>query len=141
VSKTCYNCGTENAEVSQFCRDCGADLRGVGSLNRAGVQGGRPQERVLWDNGHIQVTTEAVLIGMNTDEPDVVPLDTIYEVKVEEGCVHLLVKDGDDQQCVLDNPEELADLVRDQMCRPRLSQQRQHPDDRARPAAEPGHEE
>lgn len=127
MSKTCYNCGTENEESAAFCRNCGANLKEVAQLKRTGIQAGVGQERVLYDDGHIQVTTEAVLIGMESDAPDVIPLDTLYDVEVEERCVHLRVKDGDDQQCFVDDPSEMASLIRDQMFRPRLSQQRQEP--------------
>ncbi|GAB4244084.1 MAG: hypothetical protein Kow00129_03530 [Thermoleophilia bacterium] len=125
MSKTCYNCGTENEESAVFCRDCGANLHRIDELKHTGIQGGTPQERVLFDNGYIQLTTAAVLIGMNTDAPDVIPLDTLYDVTVDGRCITLKVKDGDDQQCFLDDPTELADLIRDQMFRPRLSHSRQ----------------
>ena len=123
MSKTCYNCGTENGEVETFCRACGAALT-HSQLQHAGIQAGTPEERVLWANGDIQLTTSAVLIGMDTDAPDVVPLETIYDVVVEERCVVLKVKDGDDQYCMLENPEELAAMVREQMFRPRLAHER-----------------
>jgi hypothetical protein len=123
VSKTCYNCGTENGDVDTFCRSCGAALT-HSQLQHAGIQGGTPEERVLWAKGDIQLTTAAVLIGMATDAPDVVPLETIYDVVVEERCVVLKVKDGDDQYCMLDDPSELATLVKEQMLRPRHAHER-----------------
>jgi hypothetical protein len=123
VSTTCYNCGTQNADVETFCRNCGAALAHA-RLQHAGIQAGMPEERVLWSKGDIQLTTSAVLIGMDTDAPDVVPLDTIYDVVVEERCVVLKVKEGDDQYCMLDDPTELATLVKEQMFRPRHAQER-----------------
>lgn len=121
VSKTCYNCGTQNADAEEFCHSCGASLGARGSLQDSGLQAGTPQERVLYEKGDIQLTSEAVLIGMETDSPDVVPLDTIYDVVLEERCVVLKVKDGDDKYCMLENPSELASLVKDQMMRGRLA--------------------
>lgn len=120
MNKTCYNCGTENAGSEEFCHKCGASLSS-GTLQDSGMQAGTAEERLLWDKGDIQLTTEAVLIGMETDAPDVVPLDTIYDVVLEERCVVLKVKDGDDKHCMLEDPEELASLVKDQMMRGRLS--------------------
>jgi hypothetical protein len=120
VSKTCYNCGTENAETEHFCHKCGASLSS-GRLQNAGIQAGTAEERLLWERGDIQLTTEAVLIGMETATPDVVPLDTIYDVVLEERCVVLKVKDGDDKYCMLEDPGELAALLKDQMMRGRLS--------------------
>ncbi|MHB1343046.1 MAG: zinc ribbon domain-containing protein [Thermoleophilia bacterium] len=124
MASTCYNCGTENAEVEQFCHSCGAALGKRANLQRSAIQGGRGPERVLWDNGEVQLTTEAVLIGMTGDAPDVVPLETIYEVTVEERCVVLKVKDGDDKYCMLADPVEFAGLVKDHMFRPRLAHDR-----------------
>lgn len=124
MSNTCYNCGTENAEVEQFCHSCGAALGKLSDLQKSAIQGGRAEERVLWDNGEVQLTTHAVLIGMGGDAPDVVPLETIYEVVLEERCVVLKVKDGDDKYCMIDDPTELAELVRDHMLRPRLAHDR-----------------
>lgn len=123
MSKTCYNCGTENAQAETFCRQCGAALTG-GHLQQSGIQAGTTEERVLWEKGDIQLTTHAVLIGMSSDSPDVVPLDTIYEVVQEENCIILRVKDGDDQQCFLEDPTELARLLQDHMDRPRHAHDR-----------------
>lgn len=124
MSKTCYNCGTQNAEAETFCHKCGASLGKLSDLQKSGIQAGSAEERVLWDNGDIQLTTDAVLIGMSSDAPDVVPLETVYDVIVEDRCVVLKVKDGDDRYCMLDDPAELADLVKDQMERPRLAHER-----------------
>ncbi|HZJ03797.1 MAG TPA: hypothetical protein VFE20_09045 [Thermoleophilia bacterium] len=125
MSKTCYNCGTQNAEAEAFCHTCGASLGRLSDLQKSGIQAGSAEERVLWENGDIQLTTDAVLIGMATDSPDVVPLDTLYDVVLEERCVVLKVKDGDDKYCMLDDPKELAELVKEQMNRPRLAHGRQ----------------
>lgn len=124
MSKTCYSCGTQNAESETFCHKCGASLRRLSDLQKSGIQAGSAEERVLWDNGTIQLTTDAVLIGMSTDSPDVVPLDTIYDVILEDRCVVLKVKDGDDKYCMLEDPKHLADLVTDQMNRARLAHER-----------------
>jgi hypothetical protein len=120
VSKTCYNCGTENADSETFCHKCGATLTSDSlTSQRTGLQAGVPEERMLWDGGDIQLTTEAVLIGMATDAPDVVPLDTIYAVEQDERCLTLKVKDGGDKQCFLDDPSVLARLVQEQIDRHR----------------------
>jgi len=125
LSKSCYNCGTENADVEKFCRNCGAALGHLADMQQSGIQAGRPEERVLWENADIQLTTEAVLIGMDTDAPEVVPLDSIYEVALDdERCLVLRVKDGADKHCMLDEPQELAALINEQMMRPRLAQSR-----------------
>jgi len=124
VSNTCYNCGTLNAEVEKFCHKCGAALGKLSDMQQSGIQAGSGEERVLWEAGDIRLTTEAVLIGMETDAPDVVPLDTIHEVVVESRCLVLKVNDGDDKYCMMDDPTELADLVRDHMFRGRLAHER-----------------
>ncbi len=124
MASTCYNCGTQNAEAEHYCHKCGAALGELSDLQRSAIQGGPGQERVLWDNGEIQLTTDAVLIGMTGDAPDVIPLETIYDVVLEERCVVLKVKDGDDKYCMLADPTELADLVREHMFRPRLAHER-----------------
>lgn len=122
--KTCYNCGTENGDVERFCHRCGAKLGRLSDLQQSAIQAGVGQERVLWQQGDVQLTTEAVLIGMDSDAPDVVPLETIYEVVVEERCLVLRVKTGEDKNCFLETPEELAALINDQMFRVRLAHER-----------------
>jgi len=124
MGKTCYNCGTENAESERFCRECGANLEAIERMGDIGLQGGTAEERVLWDNGEIQLTTEAVLIGMGSDMPDVVPLSTVEDVELEEKCVVLKIKDGPDYYCMLADPHELAAMIKEQVFRPRLAHQR-----------------
>ena len=121
---TCYNCGAENDVNAELCGKCGRPLGEYGDLLEKDLRAFSGEERVIWDNGEFQLTTEAVLIGMKSDSPDVVPLDAIYDVKVEDGCMVLKVKHGDDFYCVLDKPEELARLVREQMFRPRYAHRR-----------------
>ncbi len=118
---TCYNCGTENAQADKFCRTCGASLDKLADLQHSGIQAGAAEERTLWDNGEVQLTTAAVLIGMETDAPDVVPLETIYEVVLQDRCVVLKVQDGDDKYCMVADPRELAALIKDHMFRGRLA--------------------
>lgn len=84
----------------------------------------RGMERVVWDNGEIQLTTEAVLFGVDTGSPDVVPLEAVHEVKVEDGCLVLIAMGGDVRSAVLDDPEELAALVRDEVRRSRFPRRR-----------------
>jgi|GEM_PF-1181830 len=124
VSTTCYNCGTANSAADRFCRTCGAALGKLSDLQHSGVQAGAGEERTLWEKGDITLTTRAVLIGMDSDSPDVVPLETIYDVVQEDSCVVLKVKDGDDKYCMLEDPGELAALVKDQMSRSRLAHER-----------------
>lgn len=121
MSTTCYNCGTTNSAADTFCRTCGAALGKLSDLQHSGLQAGSGEERTLWENADITLTTKAVLIGMDTDSPDVVPLDTIYDVVQEDRCVVLKVKDGDDKYCMLDDPTELTALVKEQMSRSRLA--------------------
>jgi hypothetical protein len=119
--KSCFNCGAENGDLERFCHKCGASLVRLNEFGHSSSQAGVGPERVLWEEGDVQLTTEAVLIGMNTDAPDVVPLETIHEVVVEENCLVLRVKYGDDKNCFLNNPAELAALIKDHMMRPRLA--------------------
>lgn len=124
MGKTCFNCGTENADTEQFCRECGANLESSERLKDTGLQAGIPEEMVLWDNGEIQLTTEAVLIGIGTDMPDVIPLSSIEDVALEEKCIVLKIKDGPDYYCMLADPRELAALIKEQVFRPRLAHKR-----------------
>ena len=52
-------------------------------------------ERVVWDNGELQLTTEAVLIGMATDSPEVIPLEALQGVDVMDGQVVFRMARGD----------------------------------------------
>jgi hypothetical protein len=122
--QTCYNCGTENQDIEKFCHRCGATLGRLSELQETAMSAGIGPERLLWEEGDIQLTTEAILIGMNTDAPDVVPLETIQSVRVEDTCLVISLKYGDDKQCFLKDPSKLAALIEDQVMRPRLAHQR-----------------
>lgn len=80
------------------------------------------QERAVWDNGDIRLTSKAVLLAADTDRPKVIPLEAINEVKVDYGCLVLCAAEGDVWSSVSDNPEEPAALVRDEVRRVRLAQ-------------------
>lgn len=70
---------------------------------------------VLWEYGDIQLTADAVLIGMGTEIPDVVPLNTIEDVSVEQDCVVLKVKEGPAYYCMLSDPNDLASHIKEQI--------------------------
>ncbi len=84
----------------------------------------RGAERVVWDNGELRLTTEAVLLGANTGQPDVVPLEAVHEVTVEDNRLTIHAAGGDVRSPVLDDPEELAALIRDELRRLRLPHRR-----------------
>jgi hypothetical protein len=126
--QTCYNCGDKNADSERFCHRCGAALGRLSENQPTAMRAGIGPERLLWEEGDVQLTTDALLIGMESDAPDVTPLETIHEVRVEDNCLVVRVKYGDDKRCFLKNPDELARLLQEQVMRPRLV------DDRERPA-------
>jgi hypothetical protein len=115
----CRLCGAENEVDAKFCGRCGKPLGEYGDYRAKDMRALSGEEKVLWDNGEVQLTTEAVLIGMNSDSPDVLPLDAIYELETEENCLVFKVKDGDDHYCSLDNPRELEILVEEQIAKRR----------------------
>ncbi|MBN1320436.1 MAG: cyclic nucleotide-binding domain-containing protein [Thermoleophilia bacterium] len=82
------------------------------------------EERVIWDGGELQLTTEAVLIGMDSDSPDVIPLETIFDVEVRGDCVVFHVHGGDVRSPPVDDPERLAALTHDAMLRTRYAHRR-----------------
>ncbi len=82
------------------------------------------EERVVWDDGLLQLTTEAILIGMGSDSPEVIPLEAVYDVDVENGCLVFHVQGGDVCSHCIDDPDHLAALVRDEMLRSRHAQRR-----------------
>jgi hypothetical protein len=125
----CHNCGNKNADIQSFCHRCGAALGRPSETQSTAMRAGIGPERLLWNEGDVQLTTEALLIGMESDSPDVIPLETIHQVSVDGDCLVVQVKYGDDKHCFLKNPTELARLVEEQVMRPRLADQR----DRARP--------
>ena len=73
------------------------------------------EEQVIWDNGELQLTTEAVLIGMCGESPDVIPLEAVLDVEVRSDCVVFHAHGGDVSSPRLDDPGRLAALVRDEM--------------------------
>ena len=115
----CQICGADNPVDAKFCGRCGKPIGEYGDYRYKDMRALSGEERVLWDNGELQLTTEAVLIGMHTDAPDVLPLDTIYEVRREKNCLVFSVKDGDDHYCPLEDSEELGTLVEEQIAKRR----------------------
>lgn len=105
-------------------RRYGRAIVSCGSVRERDLCAFQGEERVIWDNGELQLTSEAVLIGMNTDSPNVLPLEVIYDVTVSDGCVVLHVKDGDVRSPVLERPEDLAALVHDEIRRTRFAYRR-----------------
>ncbi len=81
-------------------------------------------ERVVWDNGELQLTTQAVLMGMSTKSPEVIPLDALLDVDVENSCIIFRLHDGDVCSPPFDGAEQLAALARDEMLRTRFAQRR-----------------
>ena len=81
-------------------------------------------ERVIWEDGEVQLTTEAVLIGMATDGPEVIPLEALQNVDVVDGQVVFRMATGDVWSPLLADPQELAALTRDAMARTRYAQRR-----------------
>jgi CRP-like cAMP-binding protein len=95
-----------------------------GELRTKDVRAFSGPERVIWDNGELQLTTQAVLIGMGTKSPDVIPLEALLGVDVENGCAIFRLHDGDVCSPPLDDPDHLAALARDEMRRSRYAQRR-----------------
>ncbi len=95
-----------------------------GDLRAKDVRAFDGAERVVWDNGDLQLTTEAVLIGMATDSPDVIPLEALQGVDVMDGQVVFRMARGDVWSPQLRDPEQLAALTRDAMARTRYAQRR-----------------
>lgn len=82
------------------------------------------EERVIWDNGQLQLTSRAVLIDMGTDSPEVLPLEAVYDVEVQADCVIFHAHGGDVVSPPLDKPEQLAALVCDEVRRTRYARRR-----------------
>ena len=69
-------------------------------------------------------TTEAVLIGMDGDSPDVIPLETVFDVEIRGDSVVFHVHGGDVCSPPVDDPERLAALTHDAMLRTRYAHRR-----------------
>jgi len=82
------------------------------------------EERVIWDNGQVQLTTKAVLINMNTDSPEVLPLEAIYDVEVQGESVVFHAHGGDVTSPPVQEPERLAALASDEIRRTRYARRR-----------------
>lgn len=82
------------------------------------------EERVIWESPDLQLTTEAVLIDMDSDSPDVIPLETVFDVEVQGDRVVFHVHGGDVISPPVDNPEQLAALTHDAMLRTRFAHRR-----------------
>jgi len=81
-------------------------------------------ERVIWDNGELQLTTRAVLIGMEGGSPEVLPLEAVYDVEVQGDSVVFHAHGGDVSSPPVDDPERLAALAADEMRRTRYARRR-----------------
>ncbi len=95
-----------------------------GDLRAKDVRAFGGPERVVWDNGELQLTTQAVLMDMGTDSPEVIPLEALLGVDVENNCVVFRLHDGDICSPPLDGAEQLAALTHDEMLRTRYAQRR-----------------
>jgi CRP/FNR family cyclic AMP-dependent transcriptional regulator len=117
-----YQVGKGIGEViaRRFGRAIGSD----GDLRKKDLRAFEGAERVIWDNGEMQLTTEAVLIGMDTDGPEVIPLETIFDVEVRNGCLYLHAHGGDACSPAVEDPEHLAALTREAMLRTRYAHRR-----------------
>ncbi len=82
------------------------------------------KEQVVWENDDLQLTTEAVLIGMTGDSPDVIPLEAMLDVEVEADHVVFRAHGGDVMSPRIDDAEHVAALVRDEMLRTRYAHRR-----------------
>jgi CRP-like cAMP-binding protein len=95
-----------------------------GDLREKDLRAFGGEEHVLWENGEVQLTTEAVLIGMGSDSPDVLPLDALLDAEVRGDSVIFHAHGGDVTSPPLDRPERLVALVRDAMLRTRRAHRR-----------------
>jgi CRP/FNR family transcriptional regulator, cyclic AMP receptor protein len=107
-----------------IARRFGQAIGGRGDLREKDLRAFGGEERVIWDNGELQLTTEAVLIGMDSDSPDVIPLEAILDLEIEGDCVVFHVHGGDACSPPLDDPKHLAALVHDEMLRTRYAHRR-----------------
>jgi len=82
------------------------------------------EERVIWDNGELQLTTRAVLIGMDSDAPEVLPLEAVYDVEVQGDTVVFHAHGGDVISPPVAEPEQLAALTEDEIRRTRYARRR-----------------
>lgn len=117
-----YQVGKGVGEV--IARRFGRAIGAHGDLRQKDLRAFGGEERVIWDNGEMQLTTEAVLIGMGTDSPEVIPLETIFDVEVRDDCLFFHVHGGDACSPAVDDPEHLAALTRDAMLRTRYAHRR-----------------
>ena len=116
--------GISQGAIAIVARRYGRAIGGQQDLREKDLRAFGGEERVIWDNGEIQLTTEAVLFEAHTDSPDVVPLEAINEVTVEDGHVVLRATAGDVRSSRLDAAEELAALIWDETRRIRLPYRR-----------------
>jgi hypothetical protein len=65
-----------------------------------------------------------VLIGMDSDSPEVLPLEAVYDVEVQSDCVVFHAHGGDVCSPPVDDPQRLAALTEDEMRRTRYARRR-----------------
>jgi CRP/FNR family transcriptional regulator, cyclic AMP receptor protein len=82
------------------------------------------EERVVWENGELQLTTKALLIGMESDSPEVLPLEAVYDVEVQGDCVVFHAHGGDVCSPPVDDPGRLAALAEGEIRRTRYARRR-----------------
>jgi len=117
-----YRVGRGIGEV--ISRRFGQAIGARGDLREKDLRAFGGEERVIWDNGELQLTTEAVLIGMDSDSPEVIPLETVFDVEVQGDSVVFHVHGGDVCSPPVDDPERLAALTHDAMLRTRFAHRR-----------------
>ena len=102
----------------------GRAFGGRGELHEKDLRAFGGEERVIWDNGELQLTTKAVLIGMESGSPEVLPLEAVYDVEVQGDCVLFHAHGGDVCSPPVDDPGRLAALAEDEMKRTRYARRR-----------------
>jgi CRP-like cAMP-binding protein len=105
-------------------RRFGQAMGEYGDLREKDLRALSGEERVVWDNGELQLTTRAVLIGMAGDSPDVIPLEAVYSAEAQGDCVLFHVHGGDVCSPPLEDPAHLAALVEDEVRRTRYAGRR-----------------
>lgn len=81
-------------------------------------------ERVIWENGDIQVTTEAVLLEVAGGSPEVIPLETILSVETDGDRLLIHAVGGDVATGGLADAGKVAALLSDEVRRIRLPHRR-----------------
>ncbi len=105
-------------------RRYGRAIGGREELREKDLRALRGAERVIWEDGNVQLTTEACILEPTGRSPEVIPLEAVLSVEVVGDCLVVHAVGGDARSGSLSDPARMAALINDEVRRVRFPHRR-----------------